>query len=126
LAGLGSHDELYEIGSLVTIDIKKILDRIPKKLVKEIDKDPSAKVVDYKLTDGTGVGYVIKLKDGSTHWFFQTELTSDKGESYSPSEGFQKEVSFMDEISSRKNSLSFIFNPINFIRWLIEASKDIT
>ena len=38
--------------------------------------DPSGTVIDYKMTDGTGIGLVLKLSDGSFIWFFQDELLS--------------------------------------------------
>ena len=65
---------LTKIGSRVKIDLNKVKDRISGNLVQKISSDPRATVMDYKMTDGGGVGVVLKLADGTKNWFFDTEF----------------------------------------------------
>ena len=67
---------LTKIGSRVKIDLNKVKDRISGNLVQKISSDPRATVMDYKMTDGIGgIGVVIKMNDGSKHWFFEDEVS---------------------------------------------------
>ena len=65
---------LNRIGSTVKVNLEKVRDRIPVKLLNQLSDDPRGQVVDYKMTDGLGIGVVLKLSDGSTSWFFEDEV----------------------------------------------------
>ncbi|ABX08356.1 conserved hypothetical protein [Prochlorococcus marinus str. MIT 9211] len=65
---------LTRIGSRIKVDLDQVRDRIPGKLIKKLTKDPSGTVLDYKMTDGGGVGVIVKLNDGSKRWFFEDEF----------------------------------------------------
>ena len=65
---------LNRIGSTVKVNLDKVRDRIPVKLLNQLSDDPRGRVVDYKMTDGLGIGVVLKLSDGSTSWFFEDEV----------------------------------------------------
>ena len=65
---------LSKIGSRIKIDLDKVKDRISSNLIKKISSDPRATVIDYKMTDGGGVGVVAKLADGTKNWFFENEI----------------------------------------------------
>ena len=65
---------LSKIGSKVKVDLNRVIDRIPTRLVELLKKDPRGKVVDFKMTDATGLGVVLELSDGSTSWFFNDEV----------------------------------------------------
>ena len=65
---------LNRIGSIVKVNLDKVRDRIPVRLLNQLSDDPRGKVVDYKMTDGLGIGVVLKLSDGSTSWFFEDEV----------------------------------------------------
>ena len=65
---------LSRIGSRVKVDMNRVIDRIPTRLVELLKKDPRGKVVDFKMTDGTGLGVVLELSDGSKSWFFNDEV----------------------------------------------------
>ena len=66
---------LTRIGSKIKINIEQVRDRIPSDLIKQLSDDPRGTVIDYKMTDGGGVGLVLKLKDGSQNWFFEDEFS---------------------------------------------------
>ena len=65
---------LSRIGSKVRIDLDLVKDRIPGTLAKKIKDNPRGTVIDYKMTDGSGTGVVLRLGDGSFNWFFYEEL----------------------------------------------------
>ncbi len=65
---------LTKIGTRVKIDLDKVQDRISGNLIEKISSDPKATVIDYKMTDGGGVGVVLKLADGTKNWFFENEI----------------------------------------------------
>ncbi len=62
------------IGSKVRVT--RVRDRIPDSLVATLRSDPTGTVRDFKMTDGTGVGVVVELSDGTTSWFFEDEVTT--------------------------------------------------
>ncbi len=65
---------ITRIGSKVKVDLDRVKDRIPGKLIETLAKDPRGTVFDYKMTDGGGVGVVVKFNDGSKRWFFEDEF----------------------------------------------------
>jgi hypothetical protein len=60
------------VGSKVTIT--RVRDRIPADLVEVLKSDASGTVKGYKMTDGSGIGVVVELSNGSTGWFFDDEI----------------------------------------------------
>ena len=65
---------LTKIGSNVRVQVEKVRDRIPEKLLTSLKENPRGRVVDYKMTDGTDIGLVLELSDGTTSWFFKDEI----------------------------------------------------
>ena len=65
---------LNRIGTKVRIDINRVRDRIPANLLNQLKDDPRGKVVNYKMTDGQGIGVVLELSNGTQSWFFEDEL----------------------------------------------------
>ena len=65
---------LTKKGSRVKIDLEKVKDRISANLIDKLSTDPRATVSDYKMTDGGGVGLVVKFADGTKNWFFENEV----------------------------------------------------
>ena len=65
---------LTRIGSNVRVQVDQVRDRIPENLLNKLKTNPRGKVVDYKMTDGTDIGLVLELSDGSTSWFFNEEI----------------------------------------------------
>jgi hypothetical protein len=60
------------IGSKVIIT--RVRDRIPADLVAVLKNDASGTVRGYKMTDGSGIGVVVELSNGSSGWFFDDEI----------------------------------------------------
>ncbi|MFL0731636.1 MAG: DUF2862 domain-containing protein, partial [Prochlorococcus sp.] len=51
----------FRIGSKVRIS--RVRDRIPGKLVEQLKKSDVGKVLNYKMTDGKGIGVIVELSD---------------------------------------------------------------
>ncbi len=135
---------LFEIGSTVRIDLSKISDTLPLILIEEIERNPIGKVIDYKMTDGTGVGIIVKLESGRRLWFFNEEvsiisLINFKSDSESIIANKQIEINttnrrssgnyMIDLIKVDSNTLnkkiSKLINPLTFFKWLSYSLKDI-
>ncbi|MEI6112727.1 MAG: DUF2862 domain-containing protein [Cyanobium sp. ELA712] len=56
------------------VRVTRVRDRIPAGLVASLKADPTGTVKGYRMTDGTGVGVVVELADGTTSWFFDDEI----------------------------------------------------
>tara|TARA_Y100001968_G_scaffold324496_1_gene363982 strand:- start:42177 stop:42662 length:486 start_codon:yes stop_codon:yes gene_type:complete len=122
---------LYDIGSKVNIDLCQISDRLPLDIYKQIKSDPTGKVIDYKMTDATGVGVVVKLNNNIETWFFDYEVYTIEN-NLSDSENNRKlsnstSTNYKKYLKSNLERKSFVFiaNPINFIYWLKYTTKDI-
>ncbi|HGY5532587.1 MAG: DUF2862 domain-containing protein [Prochlorococcus sp.] len=63
----------FRIGSKVRIS--RVRDRIPAKLVELLKKSDVGKVINYKMTDGKGIGVIVELSDGTVSWFFDDEIS---------------------------------------------------
>lgn len=53
---------LIPIGEMIEVDKSKIENLLPDKLLDNLPKIISGEIVDYKMTDGMGIGYVLMTK----------------------------------------------------------------
>ncbi|ABX08597.1 Hypothetical protein P9211_06661 [Prochlorococcus marinus str. MIT 9211] len=113
----------------MSIDTTQIADRGTENLRRELGDNPSGTVIDYKITDGTDIGFFIRFNDNSTRWFFKNEI-------YSTAEGRPRlniDSKLSKQLPIDKNymnpegmdKISYVMNPINFLKWFITSSKDI-
>ena len=65
---------LPKIGSKIKININKVKDRLPDKLINQISSNPRAVIIGYKMTDGRSIGITAKFQDGAQIWFFPEEI----------------------------------------------------
>ena len=65
---------LPKIGSKIKININKVKDRLPAKLIDEISSNPRFIPTGYKMTDGMGIGVTVRLQNGQENWFFPEEI----------------------------------------------------
>ena len=65
---------LPKIGSKIKINIDKVKDRLPLKLIEQISFDPKATITGYKMTDGRSIGLIVKFQSGEENWFFPEEV----------------------------------------------------
>lgn len=59
-----------EIGQKVKVC--RIRDRVSRNVADKLGKVGTVK--EFKMTDGSGVGVVVKFDDRTTTWFFEDEL----------------------------------------------------
>ncbi len=127
------------------VDLDRVRDRIPLGLSNVLANDPSGIVLDYKMTDGTGVGVVLELSDSSISWFFINEVVVINNEDLRlkspdideldpsavvPSRNFlspnnQSYYVSKGEIPPQIDSIYHLFNPFIFSKWLIYSLKDV-
>ena len=126
---------LIPIGAKIKVDKSKIENLLPNKLLDDLPQMINGEIVDYKMTDGMGIGYVLMTEDNLKIWIFNTELNEQTRKEYSLNEtnkfnntensdlilGKYK-VTYM--INGNRN-IKTIANPINLINWLIFTMKDI-
>ena len=65
---------LPKIGIKVKININKVKDRLPAKLIEEISSNPRVITTGYKMTDGRSIGITVRLQNGKENWFFPEEI----------------------------------------------------
>ena len=65
---------LPKIGSKIKININKVKDRLPVKLIDQISSKPKAVIAGYKMTDGRSIGIIAKFQNGDQNWFFPEEI----------------------------------------------------
>jgi hypothetical protein len=54
------------------VKVYRLRDRVSAGIVSKLGKVGTVK--EFKMTDGSGVGVVVKFDDGSSTWFFEDEV----------------------------------------------------
>ena len=121
-----------KIGNSVQINLELSKDRLPKEVVDAINVSSVAKICDFRITDGKGIGVILELSNGKEQWFFEEEidLLDDKGNLIKKNNEKKENSNFIFDFLSglnyqNKNKVSELLNPINFFIWLIVSIKDI-
>ena len=113
----------------VNIDMSQLSDQLPDKLIKTLRKDGRGKFLDYKMTDGGGIGIVVELNDGSKNWFFEDELRCRDNSIYLTGSTISKSNKFPDQNIFQgpeiNGEITELLNPMNFIQWLMYSLKDV-
>jgi len=121
-----------KIGSYVQINIGLTQDRLNKEVVDAINISSLAKISDFRITDGKGIGVILQLSNGKEQWFFEDEIDlldengnvikriNDKRENSNFIFNFLRGLKY-----ENKNKVSELLNPINFFLWLVVSFKDI-
>ena len=121
-----------KIGNSVQINLDLSKDRLTKEIIDAVSVSSVAKISDFRITDGKGIGVVLQLSDGKEQWFFEDEIDlldengnvirnyNSKKENYDIVFNPLKELEY-----ENKNQVRELLNPINFFLWLIASFKDI-
>jgi hypothetical protein len=124
--------EKAEIGTSVQVNLELSRDRLTKETIDAINVSSLGKISDFRITDGKGIGVVLKLSNGKEQWFFEDEIDLlDKNGNVIKKNNDKKENSnfifnFFGGLNYKnKNKVSELLNPINFIIWLVVSFKDI-
>ena len=121
-----------KIGNSVQVNLELSKDRLTKDIIEAINVSSVCKITDFRITDGKGIGVVLKLSNGKEQWFFENEidLLDEQGNIIKRlPEITVRNSSIFDKLSSfryeDKSNVEELLNPINFFIWLIVSFKDI-
>ena len=121
-----------KIGNSVHVNLELSKDRLTKEVVDAINVSSVGKISDFRITDGKGIGVVLKLSNGKEQWFFEDEinLLDEKGNLIKNINYEKDNNNILFKILNglkyeKKNKVSDLLNPINFFLWLVVSLKDI-
>ena len=121
-----------KIGDSVQINLELSKDRLTKDVVDAINASSVAKISDFRITDGKGIGVILKLSNGKEQWFFEDEidLLDENGNVIKKNIDKKVNSNFIFDFLrgfnyENKNKVSELLNPINFFIWLVVSFKDI-
>ena len=119
-----------QIGNTVRVNLELSRDRLTKETIEAIDISSECTISDFKITDGMGIGLILKLSNGKEEWFFENEIEilDEKGNIIEILEDNQNNDLITDFLKERnynlKSKFNELVNPFNFISWLIYSVKD--
>ncbi len=121
-----------KIGNSVQINLDLSKDRLTKEILDAVNVSSVAKICDFKITDGKGIGVILQLSNGKEQWFFEDEidLLDENGNVIKKINDKKKNSNFIFDLLrelnyENKKKVSELLNPINFIVWMIVSLKDI-
>ena len=121
-----------KIGNSVQINLELSKDRLTREVVDAISVSSVAKISDFRITDGKGIGVILKLSNGKEQWFFEDEidLLDENGDVIKKNNDEKKSSNFIFDFLKglnyeNKNKVGELLNPINFFLWLVVSLKDI-
>jgi len=121
-----------KIGDSVQINLELSQDRLTKDIVDAINVSSVARIRDFRITDGKGIGVILKLSNGKEQWFFEDEidLLDENGNVLKKNNKKKDNSNFMFDFFGglnyeHKDKVSELINPINFFIWLVISFKDI-
>ena len=121
-----------KIGNSVQVNLELSKDRLTKETIDAIKVSSLGKISDFRITDGKGIGVVLKLSNGKEQWFFEDEidLLDENGNVIKKVFNTKENNNLMSDIFKglnyeNKNKVSDLLNPINFFTWLVVSFKDI-
>ena len=121
-----------QIGNSVKVNLELSKERLDQEIIDAINISSVGKIIDFRITDGKGIGVILELSNGKEQWFFENEIDlldetgnvirkiNDKQEKNTLVPNFLKELKY-----ENKKNVSDLLNPINFFLWLAVSFKDI-
>ena len=121
-----------KIGNSVQVNLELSKDRLTKETIDAINVSSLGKIINFKITDGKGIGVVLQLSNGKEQWFFEDEidLLDENGKVIKKINNKKENSNFIIDFFKglnyeNKNKVSELLNPINFSLWLVASFKDI-
>ena len=121
-----------KIGNSVQINLELSKDRFTKEVVDAINVSSVAKISDFRITDGKGIGVILQLSNGKEQWFFEDEidLLDENGNVIKKNNDIKENSNFIFDFLrelnyENKSKISELLNPINFFIWVVVSFKDI-
>ena len=126
---------LIPVGAKIKVDKVKIKYMLPKQILDDLPQMIQGEVIDYKMTDGMGIGYVLMTDNNLKIWIFNSELNEQTRKEYKIEDSTKSTNFITKELLSRigkveydlngNRSIKRMVNPLNLISWLIFTLKDI-
>ena len=126
---------LIPVGTMIKVEKSTIENVLPKKILNDLPQLINGKVIDYKMTDGMDIGYVLMTENNLKIWIFNSELDAQTRKEYKIEDSKISKNLITKELSSQiikinydingNRSIKKLANPINLISWLIFTLKDI-
>ena len=120
-----------KIGNSVKVNLELSKDRLSKETIDAINISSLGEISDFRITDGKGIGVVLRLSNGKEQWFFEDEIDilDENGNVIKKIYDKKEKNNIVFNSLSRlryenKNKLSELLNPINFFLWLLVSFKD--
>ena len=63
-----------KIGGSVLVNLELSKDRLTKETIEAINISSECTISDFRITDGKGIGVILKLSNGKEQWFFENEI----------------------------------------------------
>jgi len=63
-----------KVGNSVQINLEQSKDRLTKEIIDAINVSSVGKILDFRITDGKGIGVILQLSNGKKQWFFEDEI----------------------------------------------------
>ena len=121
-----------KIGNSVQVNLELSRDRLTKDIIDAINVSSVGKICDFRITDGKGIGVVLRLSNGKEQWFFEDEIDLlDENGNVIKKLNEQKEynnliLNILEGLKyENKEKVRELLNPINFFFWLLVSLKDI-
>ena len=128
-------NSLIPVGSRIKVDKSKIEKVFTEKVFDDLPQIINGEVIDYKMTDGMDIGYVLMTENNLKIWIFNSELTEQTRWEYKIEDSKTSNNRITNELLTRidkfeydlngNRSIKRIANPFNLISWLIFTLKDI-
>ncbi len=128
-------NQLIPIGSNIKVDKSKIEYFIPNKLIDDLPQTIKGEVIDYKMTDGMSIGYVLMTENNLKIWVFNSEINEQTIKEYKIEDTSQSTKLITNELTLKMSKVDYdingnrsiktLINPFNIITWLIFTLRDI-
>ena len=126
---------LIPIGAKIKVDKSRIENLLPDKIFDNLPQMINGEIIDYKMTDGMDIGYVLITENNEKIWIFNTELNEQTRKDYkieSSNKSHEQKTNPIKtggykvtyEINGNK-TIKKVANPINLIKWIMFTIKDI-
>ncbi len=126
---------LIPIGTKIKVDKSKIEKLLQNKFIDNLPQTINGEIIDYKMTDGMGIGYVLMTENKKKIWIFNAELNIQTRRKYKIEDNDESYFVYSNSLLREKyeptyelngnRKIGTVINPINLINWTIYALKDI-
>ena len=126
---------LIPVGSRIIVEKSKIENVLPKKILDDLPQMINGEVIDYKMTDGMDIGYVLITDSNLKIWIFNNELNEQTKKEYNIEDPNKSTNLITKQLLARIDKVEYelngnigikkLANPFNLISWLIYTLKDI-